>query len=109
MSGADLSQMRARIVIEAPVETPDAAGGVTRSFAAQATVWAQVKPVKAADAPPAALPGQTVSHRVTLRWRAGLTTGHRLRLGARVFALQTVYDPDERRRTLVCLAREVKP
>ena len=109
MSAAGLSRLRRRIVIETPVESADGAGGVRRSWTAAATVWAAVQPLKAVDAPPLALPGQTVTHRVTLRWRAGLTTAARLRLGSRVFALRAVHDPEERGRILVCHAEEVKP
>jgi SPP1 family predicted phage head-tail adaptor len=109
MSAAGPSRLRHRILIETPVEVADGAGGVRRTWQASAPVWAAVQPLKAADAPPLALPGQTVTHRVTLRWRAGLTTAARLRLGARVFALRAVHDPEERRRVLVCLAEEARP
>jgi SPP1 family predicted phage head-tail adaptor len=109
MSAAGSSRLRHRMVIETPVEVADGAGGVRRTWQSSATVWAAVQPLRAADAPPLALPGQTVTHRVTLRWRAGLTTAARLRLGSRVFSLRAVHDPEERQRILVCLAEEARP
>lgn len=42
---SDPGELRHRLTLEAPVETPDGAGGVTRSFATVATLWAAVTPV----------------------------------------------------------------
>ena len=53
--------------------------------------------------------GQTVTHRVTLRWRAGLTTKQRLRRGSQIFLIRGVQDPDDRRRRLICTCEEIKP
>jgi SPP1 family predicted phage head-tail adaptor len=106
---ADIAALRTRLVLETPVETPDGAGGVTRSWIPAATVWGHVTPTRGEDSVVAGAPGQTISHRVALRWRAGLDSSMRLKLGSRRFAIRSVYDPQERRRMLVCLCQEVKP
>jgi SPP1 family predicted phage head-tail adaptor len=106
---AEISALRSRLVLESPVETPDGAGGMTRSWAVTATLWGRVQPTGGDDSRVAGAPGQTVSHRVTLRWRAAVNAGMRLKLGARRFAIRAVYDPQERRKMLVCLCDEVKP
>ena len=36
-----------RLVLQAPAETPDGAGGVTRGYTAVTTLWASVEPVSA--------------------------------------------------------------
>jgi SPP1 family predicted phage head-tail adaptor len=100
--------MRARLVLEKPQEIPDAAGGVRRTFASVATLWAKVEPLQARERIAADSVGQSITHRVTLRWRADLDGSCRFRKGARLFAVRTVIDPDERRRTLLCLAEEVR-
>jgi hypothetical protein len=40
-----IGDLNRRLVIEAPVETDDGTGGVTRSFAVAATVWGNIAPV----------------------------------------------------------------
>jgi head-tail adaptor len=40
----DPGRLSSRLVIEAPNETPDGQGGVVRSYAPEATVWAEVTP-----------------------------------------------------------------
>lgn len=43
-SAQSASDLRQRVLIEAPTDTPDGMGGYTRSWSAVATVWAQVTP-----------------------------------------------------------------
>lgn len=105
--GGFVGALRTRLVLEAPTETSDGAGGVTRQFAATMTLWGQVVALRGRQTVLAGVPGQALSHRVTLRWRSGLDSSMRLRIGSRVLAIRSVYDPDETRRVLVCLCEEV--
>jgi SPP1 family predicted phage head-tail adaptor len=103
---ADIGDLRHRLVLEQPVETPDGAGGVARSFAALATLWAKVTPVSARERMEAAARGATVTHRIVIRARGGVTTRHRLRLGARIFRIAALHDEDESGRFTVIEAEE---
>ena len=38
----DPGRLNRRLVLEAPVETPDDAGGVTRAYSDVATIWAEI-------------------------------------------------------------------
>ncbi|MGH6770075.1 MAG: phage head closure protein [Xanthobacteraceae bacterium] len=89
-------ELRHRLVLEAPVETPDGAGGVTRSFAVLATLWAKVTPVSVRERMEAAARGATVTHRIVIRFRDDVTTRHRLRAGARIFRIVALRDQDGR-------------
>ena len=109
MASPAIAQLRRRLTLEQPVEAPDGAGGVTRSFAGAATLWGAVAPLGGDEEVRAGAVGQRVTHRIHLRWRAGLDASMRLRLGARLFLIRAVWDPDERRRRLVCLCEEGKP
>ena len=109
MARLPIGEMRARLALEGPVETPDLAGGVLRSWAVVAYVWSDVATLNAQQRLEAEQIGQTVTHRVTLRWRAGLTTKQRLRRGAQIFLIRGVQDPDDRRRRLICNCEEIKP
>ena len=52
---------------------------------------------------------QAVAHRVTLRYRDGVTAAMRLVRGLRRFAIRSAADPDGSRRELVCLVEEISP
>jgi SPP1 family predicted phage head-tail adaptor len=98
--------LRDRLVLEQPVETPDGAGGVTRSYAGVATLWAAVTPVSARDVVVADDLTATVTHRIVIRARDDVTTRHRLRDGARIFRIVTLRDQDGGGRFLEIGAQE---
>jgi SPP1 family predicted phage head-tail adaptor len=100
-------QLRSRITLEAPVESADGAGGVTRSFSAVATLWAEVTPVSAARAIEAERAGARVTHRIGIRFSSDITTKHRFRDGARVFRIVSLRDREGRGRFLVIEAEEI--
>jgi SPP1 family predicted phage head-tail adaptor len=50
---------------------------------------------------------ETVTHRITIRWRNGVAAGKRFARQGRIFDIVTVYDPDDTGRDLVCRAKEV--
>jgi SPP1 family predicted phage head-tail adaptor len=99
-------ELRHRLVLEAPVETPDGAGGVTRSYAGEATVWAKVTPIGARGEVVADDTGATVTHRIVIRARSDLTTRHRLRDGTRVLRIVAFRDQDGSGRFIEISAQE---
>lgn len=106
---ASVGALRRRMLLEAPVETPDGAGGVLRGYTLVAAVWAGIEWLSGDERWRAGRPEQAASHRITLRWRAGVDAGQRLRDGDRIFDIRTVADPDGGRRRLICLVEEVGP
>ena len=93
----DPGALNRRLTLEAPVETPDGTGGVTRSYAAVATLWASVEAVAARAAVAADALGANVTHRITLRCNADITLRHRLRDAARSFRIVTLRETAQRR------------
>lgn len=89
-----------RLRLEAPVETADGAGGVTRSYAPVTTLWAKVEPVSAHGVTVADAPGATVTHRIIVRVRSGIATRHRFVEGTTIYRIVTIRD-DATRRFLV--------
>ncbi|RAI44096.1 phage head closure protein [Rhodoplanes roseus] len=90
----DPGRLRRRLVLEAPVETADGAGGVLRAFTAVATLWAALEPRAARGAVEADAAGATLTHRILVRAGPQITTRHRLRLGPRMFRVVAVRDLD---------------
>jgi SPP1 family predicted phage head-tail adaptor len=109
ISDTTIGALRRRLVLEAPVATPDGLGGTTKSFQTVAALWAQLEWLGGGERWRLGRPEQAGSWRITLRWRSGIDAGQRLRDGARMFDIRTVADPDGSRRRLVCLAEEISP
>lgn len=102
----DPGAFRHEILLEEATLTPDGAGGHVESWSEVASVYARIEPVSAASRFGADQTLETVTHRITLRYRQNIASGMRFRLRARSFAIVTVHDPDETRRYLVCQTRE---
>jgi SPP1 family predicted phage head-tail adaptor len=98
-------ELNRRLVLEAPVESVDGAGGVTRSYPEMMTLWAKVEPVSARGAVVADAPGATITHRIIVRRRAAITTRHRFVDGETVYHIVTIRH-DATRRFLVIGAEE---
>ncbi|WP_332698415.1 phage head closure protein [Bosea sp. (in: a-proteobacteria)] len=101
--------MRRRLLLEQPAGTADGIGGETRAYALVAAVWAHVEWLSGEERWRGGRPEQALSHRISLRWRAGVDAGQRLRDAAQIFEIRAVADPDGGRRRLVCLVEEVRP
>lgn len=106
---AAIGRMRRRLVLEAPVMSPDGLGGATQVFEAVAALWGQVEWLSGTEAWRQGRPEQSRNYRITMRWRSDVDAGRRLRDGERIFDIHSAADPDGARRRLVCLAEEVTP
>ena len=102
----DPGLLRSELALQAATTAPDGLGGHTESWAEIATVFARIEPVSATSSFGPDQTVETVTHRVTLRWRNGVAAGMRFVRQARIFDIVTVHDPDDTGRYLVCRARE---
>lgn len=105
--GDPIGWLRRRVTIEAPVDTPDGAGGVARTWESAGEVWAAVEPVGAGFRFAAGQAGQAVTHRITLRAGPDLTVRHRLQDGTRTYEIRSVHTADAEARFLVALTEEM--
>jgi SPP1 family predicted phage head-tail adaptor len=97
-----------RITIEENQPTRDGIGGTADNWVPVATVWAAVEPLKGREFFAAQQVNSEVSHRVTLRYRAGVRPDMRVRFGARVLEIAgPPIDPDEKHKELqlMCVER----
>lgn len=106
---ARVGALRRRLLLEAAVTTPDGLGGTTQVYETVAAVWAKLEWIAGGERWRLGRPEQVATHRVTLRWRAGVDAGQRLRDGDRLFDIRAVADPDGGRCRLVCLVQEIGP
>lgn len=99
-------RLKDRVTLEVPVETPDGAGGVVRTYEAGRLLWAAITPANARDVVIADAAGARVTHHIIVRAGVDLTTAHRLRKGARLFRILGYRDDDESGRYLRIEAEE---
>lgn len=102
-----IGALRHRVTLEAPIDTPDGAGGFARSFAPVADLWARVAPGGAREDFIEQRAEQATNHSVTIRWREDVAKDMRFVHRGRKLRIQSVVDPDERRRFLVCQCEEI--
>jgi SPP1 family predicted phage head-tail adaptor len=102
----DPGALRTEMALEAVVATPDGLGGYAEGWSEVATVFARIEPLSATSRFGADQTLETVTHRITLRYRDGVASGMRFRRQQRLFDILTVHDPDESGRYLVCRVRE---
>jgi SPP1 family predicted phage head-tail adaptor len=95
MTGA--SELNRRLVLEAPVETADGEGGVTRLYDVVTTLWAQVTTVSARADVAAGSLGAALRTAIVIRKRDDIGTRHRLLDGARIYRILSLRDSADRR------------
>ncbi|HZT26085.1 MAG TPA: phage head closure protein [Pseudolabrys sp.] len=78
-------ELNRRLLLQAPVETDDGAGGVTRSYATVTALWAQVAPLPPRPDNTAQSLGASLRYRIVIRFRDDVTTRHRFRDGAHIY------------------------
>ena len=93
----NIGELNRRLVLEAPVESDDGSGGVTRSYQAVTTVWAQVTPVSARADVAADSLGGARRYAIVIRARDDVSTRHRLREGARIYRILAARESTDRR------------
>jgi SPP1 family predicted phage head-tail adaptor len=93
----DSGALDRRLVLEAPVEADDGAGGVTRGYEAMTTLWAQVTPVRARSEAAADSLAALVTHRIVIRAPRTITTLNRFRDGTRIFRIAAFRETADRR------------
>jgi SPP1 family predicted phage head-tail adaptor len=98
--------LRSRVTIETPEDTNDDAGALVRVWTPLADVWAKVEPQRGAEFRSAGAQETLLTHNVTIRWRPDLGAPTRFRLGSRALYIRAAFDPDGRKKYLVCRCDE---
>ncbi|MGD9545209.1 MAG: phage head closure protein [Methylocystis sp.] len=107
MSLLRIAALRYRVTLEAPIDTPDDAGGYARSFTPVASLWARIAPSGAREDFVEQRAEQATTHIVTIRWRSDVAKDMRFVHRGRELRIQSAFDPDERRRFLICQCEEI--
>lgn len=98
--------LKHRVTIEAPVKTPDGAGGFTTSYSTIATVYAAIWPVSASEQVQAMQATMTITHKITIRYRSVLKGSWRLKYGNKYYSIVSIINPNMDNKFLTILAKE---
>lgn len=98
-------QLRERVTLQAPLRTPDGAGGADIGWSEVATLWARVEAQGGGELPAGERLEARARLEVTIRFRADVTPAMRLVWRGRALDIRASADSDGRRRflTLDCM------
>tara|TARA_Y100000401_G_scaffold117519_1_gene126828 strand:- start:16833 stop:17150 length:318 start_codon:yes stop_codon:yes gene_type:complete len=99
-------QLRHRATLQSVTDTASAFGDVSQSWSTVETVWCNIEPLTAREALEAEQIKSRISHKVTLRYRANVSTKNRLVFDSRTFNITSVLNVGERNKTLLLMCTE---
>ena len=103
-----IGDLNKRIDIQAQTRTPDGLGGFTVVYATVASqIAAAIWPVSATETVQAAMTTMTITHRIRIRYRAGLKASYRILWAGRYFNIVSTIDPNMAHRWLDVMVKEV--
>ncbi len=105
------TRLRHRLTLQQEIQTADGAGGYTRTWQDIADLWAEINPANAKSlyGRERLYAGQLqseISHKVTIRYRSGITTAMRLLFGNRAFNIRAISNIQESNETIELLVEE---
>ena len=101
-----IGKLREFVTIQTPTESDDGFGGKTVTWGTFAQVWARIDPITASQKWHANQLEHNVSHKVTIRELAGLTSSMRISWESRIFHVRDFRELGERDRWVEIMAEE---
>lgn len=100
-------KLRHRLTIQEPTDTVgDTYGDATITWSDYATVWGSVTPLRGQEQYQADQVQAGVTHRVTMRYRVGITSKMRISHNGRVLSIMSVIDREDRNIELELMCME---
>lgn len=103
----DAGKLSRQVTIQSPSTTQDEYGQPTQAWTDVITTWAAIRAATSKEIYAASSFVSQVSHIVLIRWRPGIQAKQRILYRDRVFEIQAISDPDERRVSLNLLCLEI--
>lgn len=108
MAGATSAGMlNRRVTIEQVTSTRDEVGGQVETWSTLVTVWAEVRQKSASERFYRQQVAAQATHTITIRWRADITTKHRVVYNGRRFVIRGVTDVDDGRQWMDLACEEI--
>src|SRR4051812_15348564 len=103
LTAADLKN---RAALQSVRRTEDGQGGFTEEWADEIDLWMKIEPLKGWEKMQAMQLQTPITHKITLRYRTGVTTAKRLRWGSRILQIKEAINIDEANEWLRVMAVE---
>lgn len=99
------------LALDAPVQSPDGAGGYTTNWVEQGVLWAEIRPGTGREKAAEFMTVAQIPYRITVRAAPQGAASRpkpemRFRAGARIFRILAVTEADAGGQYLVCFAQE---
>lgn len=105
----NIGRLRNRVTIQRLAPGQDEYGQPLQVWENYAVVWAEVKDVSGREYfESRQIPTSSVTTKVTIRYRSGLDAGMRVVGGKRVLNIQSIIDPDGKKRELLLMCEEAR-
>jgi SPP1 family predicted phage head-tail adaptor len=101
-----ISEMDKRITLEYSTRVSDPMGGFTTTWNVAAQVYGAVWPTSANEIKAANSTTMVISHRIRIRYRAGIKASWRIKMGSRYFNIVSIIDSNESHKFLDILCKE---
>ena len=98
--------LRHRVTLQSATETATKHGARLETWAAVATVWAEVSPLQGREFMEGRREESELDSRIRIRYRAGVVPGMRIVWGSRIYDIMAVIETGAQRRELVLMCRE---
>ena len=102
----EAGKLRHQVKLQRVTVAADSHGDQTKTWTDLATVRASIEPLSGRELVNAQAMQSDVTHRVRMRYVAGVQTKHRIAFGSRVFDIRAVRDIDERNLELEMLCTD---
>lgn len=100
------SELRHRIAIQKRTQSPDGLGGFSESWITFASTWAKISPTSARERFFSEKLEHNITHKITIRYRSGISPDMRIQFGTRIFKINGIINPEERNIWLDLLCEE---
>ena len=101
------SSLRHKVTFQKNTEARDDFGDVTDVWVDVASEWVQIIPLKGEEKFMSEHLNTIVDHKVRMRYRDGLNSKMKILYGGRMFEIDSILNPYERRRELQLMVSEV--
>jgi len=101
-------KLRNKLTIQRPDTTEGTGGEELPNYSTFATVWGSIEPLSGSEGLQGRQAGSEVTHRIVIRYYAGITSDMRILWNGRYFNLsQPPINKDERNKEIELMCREV--
>ena len=100
-------RLNKRVTLQSATAARDGHGQPVETWADVATTWAAVEPIRGREYFAAQQVTAETTHRITLRYRSGVSPQWRVVFGSRTFRIESVINPLEKNERLELMCVEV--